>query len=70
MMVAPKSLLLSLFVAGTQAIPVAQSSTPPTLQADAPTEEEPLVPFMLGVQPIPFGPKPSGCSKLELIIGW
>lgn len=71
MVVAMKSLLLSvtLAVTGIQAVPVAQLSPPSTPQADAPMDEAPLVPFQWGAVSIPFGPKPSGCSKLELIIG-
>ncbi|TID26593.1 F-box protein pof12 [Venturia nashicola] len=61
------ALFLTLVVSRIYAFPVAQSS-PPTLQADAHSDEPPLVPFQLGANPVPFGPKPSGCSKFELIV--
>jgi hypothetical protein len=53
----------------TQAAPTAQAPPPPTLQAPPLNDEAPLIPFELGASPVPFGPKPSGCSILELIIG-
>ena len=61
--------LVVLAAFGVQAVPVAQTPPPPTLQAPGPNDEAPLVPFELGTTPVPFGPKPSGCSMLELIIG-
>jgi hypothetical protein len=61
--------LVVLAAVGAQAAPAAQAPPPPTLQAPSPIDEAPLVPFELGATPVPFGPKPSGCSKLELIIG-
>lgn len=41
----------------------------PRPQTPPPAEEPPLLPFELGAIAVPFGPKPVGCSKFELIVG-
>lgn len=61
-------LYTALAAIGTQSAPTAQVP-PPTLQAPSSSDDSPLIPFELGASPVPFGPKPVGCSKLELIIG-